>query len=94
MRRMTLKMLKLFAFRYREQHDFFNFNPFDESEDCPAGATPEQQFQHANIVVRRRRDTAVSEASIHANTVRARNASARFTRARSSSAQGLSARRL
>jgi hypothetical protein len=48
-----LKVLTLIAFRYREQHDFFNktYNPFDESEDCPAGATPEQQFQHANNLV-------------------------------------------
>jgi hypothetical protein len=48
-----LKMLTLIAFRYREQHDFFNrtFNQFDESDDCPAGATPEQQFQHANNLV-------------------------------------------
>jgi hypothetical protein len=48
-----LKILTLIAFRYREQHDFFNktYNPFDESEDCPAGATPERQFQHANNLV-------------------------------------------
>jgi hypothetical protein len=48
-----LKALTLIAFRYREQHDFFNktYNPFDDSEDCPAGATPEQQFQHANNLV-------------------------------------------
>lgn len=32
-----LKVLTLIAFRYREQHDFFNrvFNPFDVSEGCP-----------------------------------------------------------
>jgi hypothetical protein len=48
-----LKALTLIAFRYREQHDFFNktYNPFDDSEDCPAGATPEQQFQHGNNLV-------------------------------------------
>jgi hypothetical protein len=47
-----LKILTLIASRYRE-HDFFNktYNAFHESEDCPAGATPEQQFQHANKLV-------------------------------------------
>ena len=34
------------------------------------------------FVTRRRRATTVSESSIHANTIRARNATARFTRTR------------
>jgi hypothetical protein len=41
-----------------------------------------RHFATVVFVVRRRRATAVSEASIHANTIRARNATARFTRAR------------
>jgi hypothetical protein len=41
-----------------------------------------RHFATVVFVVRRRRATAVSEASIHANTIRARNANARFTRAR------------
>ena len=40
-----------------------------------------RHFATVVFVVRRRRATAVSEASIHANTIRARNATARFTRA-------------
>ena len=45
-----LKYLTLVAFRYWQDHIFFDLanNPFDESEDCPADATVEQQFQHAN----------------------------------------------
>lgn len=39
-----------------------------------------RHFATVVFVVRRRRATAVSPASIHANTIRARNASARFTR--------------
>jgi hypothetical protein len=48
-----LKALTLIAFRYKEQHDFLNkaTNPFDSSDDCPGGATPEQQFQFANNLV-------------------------------------------
>jgi len=48
-----LKALTLLAFEYREQHDFLNKvdNPFDESDTCPPGATPEQEFQYENNLV-------------------------------------------
>ena len=41
-----------------------------------------RHFATVVFVVRRRRATAVSEVSTHASTIRARNATARFTRAR------------
>jgi hypothetical protein len=50
---LDLKALTLMAFRYREQHDFFNqvTNPFNHTKNCPATATPEQQFQYHNNLV-------------------------------------------
>jgi hypothetical protein len=49
--------------------------------DRARGANP-RHLATVVFVVRRRRATAVSELSIHANTIRARNAIVRFTRAR------------
>lgn len=46
-----LKKIVLIAFRYREQHDFYNLVAAWPNSPCPPHATTEQRFQYDNNLV-------------------------------------------
>jgi hypothetical protein len=66
-----LKALTLVAFRYKEQHDFYNraTNPFDTSDACPPDVTPEHRFQFENNLVLTAMRVAIETFHVYTSTL-------------------------